>query len=86
MVAATNLTSSVDGFRTAESLKLAFLQDPQQFGLQFHGKVADFVQKQGAALSLFEAADAVLQGAGVRRRGRGRRVRLRAGRPEGRCS
>ena len=54
----------LDGFRTAQPLHLAFLQHAQQFGLQIHGQFADFVQEQGAALRLLEAARC---GSGTRR-------------------
>ena len=41
----------------AESLKFLLLQDAQQFRLKFQRDVADFVQKQGALVRKFEAAD-----------------------------
>src|SRR5689334_17607255 len=54
-----------DGFGAAEALELAFLEDAEEFGLEFEGEVADFVEKEGAALGLFEAAGAVLHGSCV---------------------
>ena len=73
-------------FRTAQALEFTLLQDPQQFRLQFERKVADLIEKQSTALSLFEAADPVLHGARDRPPGHGRRARPRAGCPAVRCN
>ena len=54
----------LDGFGTAQALQFALLQDAQEFGLQIHRQFADFVEEERAALGLFEAADAALEGAG----------------------
>src|ERR1017187_469705 len=48
----------------ADAVELAFLQDPQQFGLRSAVKIADFVEEDGAAVSLFEFAAARGGGAG----------------------
>ena len=42
----------------ADPIELAVGQHPQQAGLQVGGHVADFVEEQGAAIGLFEAAAA----------------------------
>ena len=48
----------VDGdfLAPAQTLDLAFLQEAQQLGLQWRGQVADFLEKQGAAVGGFDAA------------------------------
>src|SRR5260370_41891282 len=48
----------------AHPLKLAFLQDPQQFALQVQRNFTDFVQKQSAVVCQFKAADPIFDGAG----------------------
>src|SRR5579883_1573643 len=52
------------GAITAKALELLFLQDAQQLRLEFERKVADLVEKQGAAVREFEAADFLGKGAG----------------------
>jgi len=34
-----------DGFRTAQPLKLAFLKNPQELGLEFQRQLTDFIEK-----------------------------------------
>src|SRR6185437_4475891 len=51
-------------FVSADTLKTFFLQDAQQLGLGVGGEIADFIQKNRAALGLFEPADAPRIGAG----------------------
>lgn len=41
--------------RAAHPFKLAFLKDPQEFGLGGHWQFADFIQENGAAVGEFEA-------------------------------
>ena len=48
--------------RTADALKLALLQHPQQLGLQIEGKVANLVQKERSGLRLLKTPDAILAG------------------------
>src|SRR5215467_11905218 len=52
--------------RAAQSLKLALLKHPQQFGLQVKRKLADFIEQQGSPVCEFEPAD--LSGLGTRKR------------------
>src|SRR5437879_10805063 len=54
----------MDRIRAAESLHFTLLQNPQQFGLQFQRQLAYLVQKEGAALSLFEPSGPRLDGPG----------------------
>ncbi len=54
----------LDGLVPAEPLEGLVLQHPQQFGLQTEGKLAELVQKQGAAVRLLEASHTGLVGAG----------------------
>ena len=51
-----------NGFRTADALDLAFLQNAQQLGLQRQRHLADFIQKDGAAMRLFEQSNACIDG------------------------
>jgi hypothetical protein len=53
-------------FVPAHAVKLAVLQHAQQSCLQARRHVADLVQEQGAAVGLFEAALALMGGAGER--------------------
>ena len=53
-----------DGFGGAHGPHFAFLQHPQQLGLELQGHVADLVQEQGAAVGGLEEAGAVAIGAG----------------------
>ena len=48
----------------ADPLELSLLQEPQELGLRGRGHVAHFVQKERAAVGLFELADAAAVGAG----------------------
>src|ERR1041385_3203104 len=50
----------------AQSLELAFLDDPEQLGLQLQGHLADLVEQYGAAVGQFEATDLPHIGAGER--------------------
>ena len=43
---------------------MLFLQGAQKFALEVQGHLANFIQKQGAALGGLEAAGAVLDGPG----------------------
>ncbi|MNE86294.1 hypothetical protein D3C80_1833790 [compost metagenome] len=52
------------GFVAAQRAYFAFLQHAQQFGLQGQGHVADFVEKQGAAIGRIEQALMIAVGAG----------------------
>ena len=54
----------MDRFGATQALEFALLQNAQQFGLQLERHVADFVQKQGSSVGLFEAPDALIDGAG----------------------
>ena len=47
------------GLRGADAFQLAGFEHAQQLGLLAHGDVGDFVEKEGAAVGQFEAADAV---------------------------
>jgi hypothetical protein len=53
-----------DGFLAAEALEAFFLEDAHEFDLGAEGHVADFVEEDGAAAGLFEAANAAGLGAG----------------------
>ena len=44
------------GIYRAHPVDHAFLQEAQQFGLERHGHVANFVQKQGSPVSAFDFA------------------------------
>src|SRR5258708_36459945 len=48
----------------ADPLEIALLQHAQQLALQFERDFTDFVEKQGASVGQFEAADAVAHRAG----------------------
>ena len=54
----------LDRLAAADAVDLAFLDGAQQLGLQAHIHLADFVEQQGAAIGLFELADAAGDGAG----------------------
>src|SRR5215471_5728126 len=54
----------LDSAAAAQPLKLAFLNDPQEFHLQVGGKLADLIQKDGPSACNLESADAFCQGAG----------------------
>ena len=43
---------------------MLFLQNAQKFRLEFQGKIADFIEKQGAAIRGLKASLAVGNGAG----------------------
>src|SRR5262249_28488267 len=43
--------------RPTETVELAFLQHPEQLGLQLQGNLADLVEKQGTAVRELEPAD-----------------------------
>ena len=49
----------LDWLATADGLDHPLLDGPQQFDLHVQGQVADFVQKEGAAVGQLEAADPV---------------------------
>ena len=53
-----------DGFPAAEPLEAFFLKHAQEFDLGAGGHVADFIQKNGAMVGLFEPADALRVRAG----------------------
>src|SRR4249919_2494918 len=53
-----------DQFAAADAEELALRQHAQQARLQRRGHVADFVEEQGAAIGLFEAAHVALLGTG----------------------
>ena len=50
----------------AEPFEFLLLQHAKKFRLKFEGKVADFVEEEGAAVGEFEAADFLIDGAGER--------------------
>jgi hypothetical protein len=50
--------------RPANSLELAFLQDPQKRGLSLGQQFDDFIEKDRAAISQFEAPEPSLRRAG----------------------
>ena len=52
--------------RIADALELVLLQHSQQFDLDVHRHLADFIQKNGACMGQFEAADAALDRAAER--------------------
>ena len=55
----------IDRRRAADAHDAPLLQHAQQFGLHLHGHLADFVEKDGAAISEFKFARlAVFRGAG----------------------
>src|SRR6266404_5230597 len=56
----------LDGLVTADALDFAFFQYAEQLCLHRHGHVADFIEKQRAAFSLFEFAYALDGRAGER--------------------
>src|SRR6185369_432440 len=49
-----------------QSFKLAVLNDPEQFALQFHRDVADFIEEYGTAVGQLETSDLPGIGPGVR--------------------
>ena len=59
---AVAVTECVGGNRlgAADSFELPFLNHSEQGNLRFGGKLADFVEKDGAALSQLEASEASL--------------------------
>ena len=50
-------TSTANGFFSAEPLQTSFLQHPQELDLRSRGHVADFIQKDGSMIRLFESPD-----------------------------
>jgi len=52
------------GMGVADAFDFAFLDDAEEFYLDIWGDFADFVEKDGAAVCAFEAADVVFDGAG----------------------
>src|SRR5579862_4661477 len=50
--------------RAAQSLKFAFLQDPEQFRLKLEWDVTNFVEEQGALVGTLEATGLAHDGAG----------------------
>jgi hypothetical protein len=48
----------------AEALKLSFLENPQQLGLQGEGKIADFIEKQCPRVGHFKPSNALRESAG----------------------
>lgn len=48
----------------AHAFDLLFLQKTQQIGLQFHRQIADFIEKQRAAVRGFNTSDLALMGTG----------------------
>ena len=52
--------------RRPDALELAFLQDPQQLGLQFQRQIADLVEEQRPAVRQLEPALPRRDGAGER--------------------
>src|SRR5207248_10905974 len=54
----------LDRLSTANALNDLVLQEPQQFDLHWQWHIADFVQKQSAAIGTFDSADALPQGTG----------------------
>ncbi len=54
----------LDRYVAAHAIELAIGQYPQQAGLGVGRHVADFVEEQGAAVGLLEAAPAQVGGAG----------------------
>ena len=61
-----NAHVDIDGSRTAQTLELAFLDGPQQLGLQLERELTDLVQKNGAAVGHLEAPDLGCMSAGER--------------------
>src|SRR5208337_2243598 len=57
---------NLDGMRAADALDFAFLEDTQQIGLGFQADVADFIEKDGAALGNFKTALLAVLRAGKR--------------------
>src|SRR5262249_2005588 len=55
-----------ESFAAAQAVEPLLLQYPQHFGLQRQRHVTDFVQKQRAAVTLFELADSLPIGPGER--------------------
>ncbi len=48
----------------AQAFEFLFLQNAQEFGLQLHGQVADFIEEKRAAVGKFEAADFLIDRSG----------------------
>jgi len=53
-----------DGFAPPQAFDAFFLQQPQYFGLQAKGHIADFIQKNRSAVGLFDLSDAAMGCAG----------------------
>ena len=47
----------VDGLRAADAFEAALFQDAQEFGLNGHGQLADFVEKKCAVVGEIHFAD-----------------------------
>jgi hypothetical protein len=71
---------------STDTLKLAFLQDTQQFHLKLNGHVPDFIQKNSPTVCLLEAADPSRYGAGESRPSHARTIRFEANFPVSRRS
>src|SRR5882724_10783531 len=54
----------VNGAGSAEAFEFMLLQNTQQFGLQFQRNVANFIEKNGAFIGEFEAANFLGNGSG----------------------
>ncbi len=54
----------LDGAVSAHAFEFAFLQNAQQFALEWQGEFADFIEENGAAVGQLEAAFAFVGGAG----------------------
>jgi len=52
------------GAVAAEAFEFLLLEDAKEFGLEFEGKVADFIEKESAAVGELEAANFLADGAG----------------------
>jgi len=52
------------GAVAAEAFEFLLLEDAKEFGLEFQGKVADFIEKESAAVGELEAANFLADGAG----------------------
>ncbi len=59
-----NTDVGADGLVAADAGEFGFLKDAQEFALGGEGHFSDFVQKEGAAVALLEASDALTVGAG----------------------
>src|SRR5260370_11446548 len=65
MCGADHANIGVNRSRTAETLELSFLHNAKKLWLQFQGKVADLVQKQGASVSPLEPSNTARDRPGV---------------------